>query len=187
MAGRTGGCVCRVSRLLWMGWEWACECVCAWKCVSPGLILMPHSAGCVSFSLLSENPSRWHGNKRSAQRRGAGRSIGAGESVYERFITDVALICHALSGSCSKAHTVNGFFLQTSVCRWLRVADGEEDGEGGLGEKYMVWGDEEEHFMGCITARPQRDGGDFFLCTDGHVKFTSGQRRVEHTSKEVFS
>lgn len=145
---------------------------------------MPHSAGCVSFSLLSENPSRWHGNKRSARWRGAGRSFGAGESVYERFITDVTLICHALSRSCSKAHTVNGFFPQTWVCRWLRVADGEKDGEGGLGEKYMVWGDEEEHFMGCITARPLRDLEIFFLCADGHVKFTSGHRHVEHTSKK---
>lgn len=157
---------CRMSRVVCRmdGSErvcvWFCSCVC--KCVSPGLILMPHSAGCVSFSLLLENPSRWHGNKRSARWRGAGRSIGAGESVYERFITDVALICHALSRSCSKAHTVNGFFPQTSVCRWLRVADGEEDGEGGLGGKYMVWGDEEEHFMGCITACPQRDGAIFF-------------------------
>ncbi len=43
--------------------------------------------------------------------RGTQRSLGAGESVYERFITDVTLICHALSGSCSKAHIVNGFFL----------------------------------------------------------------------------
>lgn len=55
--------------------------------------------------------------------RGTQRSLGAGESVYERFITDVTLICHALSGSCSKAHIVNGFFLwlKSSLaksCRW---------------------------------------------------------------------
>lgn len=43
------------------------------------------------------------------------------------------------------------------------MADGEKDGEGGLGEKYMVWGDEEEHFMGCITARPLRDLEIFFF------------------------
>lgn len=55
--------------------------------------------------------------------QGTQRSLGAGESVYERFITDVTLICHALSGSCSKAHIVNGFFLwlKSSLamsCRW---------------------------------------------------------------------
>lgn len=55
--------------------------------------------------------------------RGTQRRLGAGESVYERFITDVTLICHALSGSCSKAHIVNGFFLwlKSSLaksCRW---------------------------------------------------------------------
>lgn len=170
MAEATGGrALCVACRVLCVATAldrserecvWFCSCV--YKCVSPGLILMPHSAGYVSFSLLSENPSRWHGNKHCARWRGAGRSIGARESVYERFITDVALICHALSRSCSKAHTVNGFFPQTSVCCWLRVADGEEHGEGGLGGEYMVWGDEEEHFMGCITARPQRDGVIFF-------------------------
>lgn len=96
-----------------------------------------------------------------ATARGTPRSLGAGESVYERFITNVSLICHALSGSCSKAHIVNGFFLRlksslAKSCRW----DGDSVGRLCVARwrEYIVRVDEVEHFASCITTRLWRDG-----------------------------
>lgn len=86
-----------------------CSCVCDfWMNFNA-----PLSGFCVTL------PSVWRPVEMTSEQalttaRGTQRSLGAGESVYERFITDVTLICHALSGSCSKAHIVNGFFL------WLK-------------------------------------------------------------------
>ncbi len=49
---------------------------------------------------------------------------------------------------------------------WLRVVDGMEIGwergrlwrSGRETDKYIVWADEAEHFVGRITACPWRDG-----------------------------
>lgn len=95
-----------------------CSCVCDfWINFNA-----PLSGFCVTL------PSVWGPVEMTSEQalttaQGTQRSLGAGESVYERFITDVTLICHALSGSCSKAHIVNGFFLwlKSSLaksCRW---------------------------------------------------------------------
>lgn len=102
----------------WIAFAMRCSCVCDfWINFNA-----PLSGFCVTL------PSVWGPVEMTSEQalttaQGTQRSLGAGESVYERFITDVTLICHALSGSCSKAHIVNGFFLwlKSSLaksCRW---------------------------------------------------------------------
>lgn len=126
-AERAGG---HMSRCLlgWVGWRRkggrlavamrCCSCVCDFW--------INFNAPLSGFRVTL--PSVWGPVEMTSEQalttaRGTQRSLGAGESVYERFITDVTLICHALSGSCSKAHIVNGFFLwlKSSLaksCRW---------------------------------------------------------------------
>lgn len=85
-AERAGG---HMSQCL-LGWAGLPSRCAAAVCVTSGWILMPHSAGSVSLSPQSEDPSRWHLNRHSL-RRGELREASVLEKVFMKDSSQMSL------------------------------------------------------------------------------------------------